>query len=81
MQDPEPDLDPDPLVRVTDLRIRIRIHTKMSRILNSGYWLGRRHLTGNTAEDLALVWLLNGNRLKVGLFHIIYLYSIVGFER
>jgi hypothetical protein len=71
-QDPEP--DPDPLVRGRDPRIRI--HTKMSRIRNTVFCFDRRHLTGNTAEDLALVWLLNGNRLKVGLLfdlaHIIH---------
>jgi hypothetical protein len=33
--DSELDPDPDPLVRGTDLRIRIR--TKMSRIPNTGY--------------------------------------------
>ncbi len=67
-QDPEP--DPDPLFRGRDPRIRI--HTKMSRIRNTGFFLGRRHLTGNTAEDLALVWLLNSNRLKVGLLLILF---------
>ncbi len=33
--DPELDPDPDPLVRVTDPGIRIRIRTKMSRIPNT----------------------------------------------
>jgi hypothetical protein len=33
-------IDPDPLVRVMDPRIRIRIHTKMSWIRNTG-WLVR----------------------------------------
>jgi hypothetical protein len=37
--DPNPDLnpDPDPLVRGMDPRIRIRIHTKMSWICNTGF--------------------------------------------
>ncbi len=34
--DQDPDLDP--LVRGMDPRIRIRIHTKMSWIRNTGYW-------------------------------------------
>jgi hypothetical protein len=33
--DPHPDPHPDPLVKGTDPRIRIRIHTKMSRIRNT----------------------------------------------
>ncbi len=33
--DPDPEPDPDPLVRGTDPGIRIRIRTKMSRILNT----------------------------------------------
>jgi len=33
---PDPHPDPDPLVRGTDPRIRMRIRTKMSRILNTG---------------------------------------------
>jgi hypothetical protein len=35
IQDPEPDMNPDPLVRGMDPRIRIRIHTKMSLIWNT----------------------------------------------
>jgi hypothetical protein len=33
---PDPDLNPDPLVRGMDPRIRIRLHTKMSWIRNTG---------------------------------------------
>ncbi len=34
---PELDPDPDPSVRSTDPGIRIRIHSKMSRIPNTAY--------------------------------------------
>jgi hypothetical protein len=36
IQDPDPNPDPDPLVRGIYPRIRIRIHTKMSWIRNTG---------------------------------------------
>ncbi len=35
----DPKSDPDPLARGTDPRIQIRIRTKMSRILNTGFLL------------------------------------------
>jgi hypothetical protein len=38
IQDPDPNPNPDPLVRGMDPRIRIRIHSKMSWIRNTGYF-------------------------------------------
>jgi hypothetical protein len=50
-QDPDPNLDPDPLVRGMDPRIRIRIHPKMSWIRNTGRSNGKKLLKWPKTSD------------------------------
>jgi hypothetical protein len=45
--DPDPDSNPDPLVRGMDPRIRIRIHSKMSWIRNTGQKYGSGSRSGS----------------------------------
>ncbi len=57
--DPDPNPNPDPLVRGMDQWIRIRIHTKMSRIRNTGFSLGRcRNFAGSESGQKQSVKLL-----------------------